>query len=206
MTLSAADFDTVARRLPDDGTVGPRLDEKPWGYVLHDGAPGEKVRAIGGATARFFGVILLLAATGLWILPDGVYGAEVFGIKIAAMVMFSVFGGYFVWAGGAAMHPVLEVDLHRHEIRIGTRGPGGGFRERSRLAFGEVGSVFLLRSKDHQKTRLFLRLGNVNEGLQIAAGSAAQMEGLKARLAQDLSHQKPQPVERRLRRHQQFAA
>lgn len=205
MTLTAADFDTVERGLPDDGTGGPRLDEQPWGYVIHDGAPGEKVRAVGGATARFFGVILLLAATGLWILPDGIYGAEVFGIKIAAMVMFSVFGGYFLWAGGAALQPVFEVDLTRREIRIGVHGTGGGFQQRSQLDFDLVGSVFLLRSKDHRKTRLFLRLGDVNEGLEIAAGSAHRMEALKSRLAQDLSEQTKQPVQRRLWRHQTLA-
>ncbi len=206
MAMVAEDFDIQTRQLPESAGHGPGIEETPWGYIIraHDAAPG--LRAAGSAVGRFFGAILLMAAAGLWVMPDSLYGAELFGIKLAAMVMFTVFGGYAVWAGRNASLPEYRVDLQHREIRIGFRAQGDGFRQSGRVDFDTISSVFLLRSKDCRPTRLFLRLADLNTGLEIATGSKARMEVLKQRLTEDLSGQSRQPVGRQLDRHQRIAA
>jgi len=206
MTLSADDFDLQASRAQGRTGSGPRIEETTWGYIICASEADSNLRAAGSVTGRFFGAILLMAAVGLWIIPDSLYGAELFGMKLAAMVMFSVFGGYFFWAGRNATHPEYRIDLKHREVRIGHRSHGDGFRQSGRLDFDNVSSVFLLRSKEHRPTRLFLRLADLSTGLEIAAGSKDRMEALKQRLTDDLSGQARKPVARQLGRHQEVAA
>lgn len=208
MTMSSEDFEIRDRHTPDaaETGAGPVIEETGWGYIIRETDASQSLRAAGSVAGRFVGAILLLAAAGLWLMPDSVYGAEIFGIKLAAMVMFSVLGGYFFWAGRNALHPEYRIDLEHHEIRIGQRSAGNGFHQSARIDFANVSSVFLLRSKDHRPTRLFLRLADLNTGLEITAGSRVRMEALKQRLTDDLTGQIHQPVVRQLGRHQRVAA
>ena len=188
MATNADDFDPRATGPADDAASGPIIQDKAWGYIISDGDSGDALRTVSSAAGRFVGAILLMAAAGLWIMPDALYGADVFSMKLAAMVMFSVVGGYSIWAGRRAFHPEFQIDLHRSEIRIGQRGIRREFRTRTRLDFDEIGSVFLLRSKDHGRpTRLFLRLGDFDSGIEIGTGPEARLEALRTRLARDLS-------------------
>lgn len=206
MTLSADAFDIQALQ-PQDGAVhGPRIEETDWGYIIRTQTTNTRFKVVASVTGRFFGAILLMAAAGLWVMPDSLYGGDLIGIKLAAMVMFSIFGGYFFWAGRDATLPEYRIDLKHREIRVGHRGHRDAFRQSGRVDFASVSSVFLLRSKDHRPTRLFLRLADLGTGLEIAAGNQQHMEVLKQRLTEDLSGQTRQPVARQLGRHQRVAA
>ena len=206
MTLSAEGFDLKKEQALDSAGHGPTIEETDWGYIIRASDAEHGLRAAGSVTGRFVGAILLMAAIGLWVMPDSAYGAELLGMKLAAMVMFTVIGGYFVWAGRHATRPEYRIDLKRHEIRIGFRSRGDGFRQSGRVDFHSISSVFLLRSKDYRPTRLFLRLADLGTGLEIAAGSKDRMEALKQRLTDDLSGQASQPVAKQLDRHQHVAA
>ena len=206
MTASADDFDLKASKPQDGAGNGPHVEETSWGYIIRASEVDDGLRAAGSVTGRFVGAILLMAAVGLWVMPDSAYGAELVGMKLAAMVMFTVIGGYFVWAGRKVTAPEYRIDLKHREIRIGFRSHGDGFRQSGRVDFDSVSSVFLLRSKNYRPTRLFLRFANLSTGLEIASGSKDRMEALKQRLTDDLSGQTRQPVARQLGRHQRVAS
>lgn len=207
MTLSAEEFDLRAQRPTRTRATGPMIEEAAWGYTIRDGDAQIGLRTLGAETSRFAGLILLMAAAGLWVLPDSLLLGDLIGIKVALAVMFLIFGGYLFWAGRHARHPEFQVDLQHREIRIGTRTLSGKFRKIGRVEFDHVGSVFLLRSKDHSaRPRLFLRLADFSSGLEIAAGSTDQLESLKHRLTRDLSGQTDKPVAQRLGRHHTVAA
>lgn len=202
MTLTATDYDFQADPIGKSAAAGPVLESAHWGYVIRDPGPRSGASLVTAAASRFLGVILLMAALGLWVLPDTTHGTDVFGMKLAAMVMFTVFGGYLSWAGGVREHLEFHVDTHRCELRIGRRGLRGAFRLTSRLSFNEIASVYLLRSKDHERpTRLFLRLAGRSDALEVASGPEGTLDDLRARLAKDLSQSPMQPIELRLKRH-----
>lgn len=207
MTLSAHEFDFRAECSPGNPSGGPRIEQTAFGYVIRDGETVGGLRKVTGESSRFVGVILLMAASGLWILPDSLHGGEFIAIKVALAVMFLVVGGYFFWIGRHASHREFHVDLGRREIRIGQRDAKGNVRTTGRLDFETVSSVFVLRSKDHStRPRLFLRLADLDTGIEIASGTAEQLEVLRLRMTRDFSGQQPDAVDRQLRRHQASAA
>ena len=205
MALSAEHFDRRGQDTLAAGN-GPVIEETEWGYIIRESNADTRVRAAGSATGRFVGAILLLAAVGLWVMPDSLYGAELVGMKLAAMVMFSVFGGYFFWAGRNAFRPEFRFDVVHRELRIGQRMGAREFHQTARVDFDSVSSVFLLRSKTHRPARLFLRLADLSTGIEIASGNTVRMEALKQRLTDDLTGQPRPPVARQLARHQTMTA
>lgn len=187
MTLTAEEFG-YAPSAPYSGQPGPLIETNVWGYAIRDGRCAFGTRAVIAAVGRFIGAILLMASVGLWILPDSIYGAELFAMKLGAMVMFTVLGGYLVWAGSTPGHLEYHVDTHRRELRIGRRDIRGGFRQKCQLSFDDVASVYMLRSKEHRSsTRLYLRLAGSDGALEIAAGPEPALDNLRDRLTRDLT-------------------
>jgi len=202
MTFSTEDFTYDRRQTPVGADVGPVLDESHWGYTIRDRNAANGLRCAAIAGSRFAGIILLMAALGLWVMPDSAHSPDLFAMKLAAMVMFTVVGGALVWAGRAPRHLEFQVDTLRGELRVGGRDLRGGFRVSSILRFEQVASVYLLRSKDRsQPTRLFLRL-SVGEGaIEVASGTEEGLESLRLRLTRDLARNPRQPVDLQLARH-----
>lgn len=181
---------------------GPVIDKTHWGYAIRDGDTQVGLRAVAAALGRFVGTILLLAAAGLMVMPDSAHGAGILSMKVAALVMFVVFGAALVLAGRPVQHPEIHVDTTRAEVRVGRRGVRGAFRLVATLAFGDVASVYLLRSKDHsQPTRLFLRITGSDQAIEVARGTEASLEELRGTLTRDLARHPCQPVELQLGRH-----
>jgi hypothetical protein len=176
----------------------PMVETTSWGYVIHDNDSDGCVGKMTAIAGRFFGGLLLAAAAGLWIMPDSLLGPDVFAMKLGAMVMFTIFGGWLVWVGRNCTRLEYQVNLQRGEVTVGARDIRGNFRLKGVLAFADVASVYLLRSKDHsQPTRLFLRIGRGDEALEIASGDETLLEALRDRLTHDFAaaaSPRPQPV------------
>jgi hypothetical protein len=202
MTFSTEDFTYDSRQTPVGADAGPVLDESHWGYAIRDRNAANGLRCAATAGSRFAGIILLMAALGLWVLPDTAHSSELLTMKLAAMVMFTVVGGALFWAGRAPRHLEFHVDRLRGELRIGRRDLRGGFRLASLLRFEDVASVYLLRSKDRsQPTRLFLRLAAGDGAIEVASGAEEGLELLRLRLTRDLARIPRQPVDVQLARH-----
>lgn len=202
MTFSAQDFTFDGRRTPARADAAPVLEESHWGYTIRDRDAARGLRCAAYAGSRFVGMVLLMAALGLWILPDTAHSAELFTMKLAAMVMFTVIGAALVWAGRAPRHLEFHVDTKRGELRIGNRDLRGAFRLASVLRFERVASVYMLRSKDRsQPTRLFLRLAVGDGAIEVASGPEEGLERLRLRLTRDLARIPRQPDDVQLTRH-----
>lgn len=160
----------------------------PWGYIVN-GGPEEGQSPLRTIGARFFGAILLLAGAGLWLVPDSTYGAEIFSMKLAALVLFITFGGALLWFGRTRPGLEVQVDTTRQELRIGQRTMGGKFKLLDMLRFAEVGSVYLMRNGSQGKpSRLYLRIGgDGSTGIEILRGSQRTLEKVRLKLLDDLS-------------------
>jgi len=202
MTFSTGELTLDRDPLSTAPGTGPILDENHWGYAIRDRHAANGLHCAATAVSRFVGMILLMASLGLWILPDTAHSAELLTMKLGAMVIFTVVGGALVWAGRAPRHLEFQVDMVRGELRIGRRGLRGGFRISGTLPFEQVGSIYMLRSKDHsQPTRLFLRLSGEDGAIEVASGPEEVLERLRRRLARDFARIPRQPVDIQLARH-----
>jgi hypothetical protein len=193
MSASAAEFDLRPTTGRERHTLA--VDPAPWGYIIRDAATKSLTGWLVASGGRFCGAILLMAAAGLWVMPDALLTPEVLGMKLGAMVMFTILGGYMIWAGRTCTPGEYQVDTLRREIRFGARALKGGFREKGQLPFDDITSVFLLRSKQQRHTtRLFLRVGTSREALEIATGNQHDLERLRDRMIRDLQPVAEPPV------------
>lgn len=170
--------------------LGPMIESRPWGYSVSErGHRGAGMLASWGG--RFVGVLLLMAAAGLWLAPSAAQGVELFPFKLGVSSIFAVFGAWLVWAGRRGMDHSFEFDTKSAELRHGARDFRGRFHAHGALAFAEIASVHMVGARDETEVpRLFLRLAGRNEGLQIAQGDEAVLEVLCARIAADLMRRK----------------
>lgn len=195
MTLSAMEFEFRAGVQRDVGEAGPVIEKTDWGYAIRDELPRSATRAMIAASGRFAGTILLIVAAGLLLLPDDVHAPELLGMKLAAIVIFAVFGAALLLAGRRVQHPEIHVDTTRGEVRLGRRGIKGGFDLRASLKFADIASIYLLRTKDHsQPTRLFLRLAGADLAIEVASGAEPALEHLRERLTRDLARDPRRPA------------
>lgn len=205
MSASAAEFDLRPHARRDRHALA--VDTTPWGYSIRDAATNSLTGKLVASSGRFVGAILLMAAAGLWVMPDALLTPEVLGMKLGAMVMFTILGGYVFWVGRTCTPGEFQIDTTLNELRVGTRAVTGAFREKGVLTFDEISSVFLLRSKQQRNaTRLFLRVGPGDDALEIATGRQDELERLRDRITRDLQRaaeppapaQPVQPVQRQI--------
>jgi hypothetical protein len=207
MTFLTGDFSHDRRPSNSAAEPGPVLDETHWGYTIRDQDAEGGLRLMWLAMGRFLGAILLMVALGLWILPDSVHSPDLFTMKLAAMVMFTVIGGALVWTARPPRHLEFQIDTLRGEVRIGHRDLRGGFRLSSLVKFDKVASVYLLRAKDRsQPTRLFLRMPGESGAIEVARGTEAGLEPLRLRLTGDLAGRPRKTIGQQLARHGFVAA
>lgn len=184
MSLSSAEIYAGPAKDAEHDLV---IDRTEWGYIIHEPVPVGRAKSLAAAFGRFGGTILLMAAGGLLLLPEMASAPGLDSMKLAATVMFTVVGLILFLSGRAPRQPEIHVDTDQREIRIGRRGLRGQFRPSANLGFQHVASVYLLRTKDQSRpTRLFLRLAGLDEAIEVAKGTASEMESLREVLARDL--------------------
>jgi hypothetical protein len=195
MSVTATEFELQRRAASGaEAGTGPIVEATHWGYEIRDRVPYKALEIIGASAARFAGTLLLIAAAGLLVLPDGSETGGLVSMKLAALVVFTAFGLFLLLAGQVENHPELQVDITRAEVRIGRR-RRGVFQPWMLLNFSSVSSVYLLRSKDRSRpARLFLRINGSDEAIEVASGPQFALEGLRERLATDLAHDPRQPA------------
>ncbi len=171
-----------------NGAKGPVVTQTYWGYTVSEGDKAQKRGQVFEIAGKFMGSILLLAAAGLWLLPNASQGSDIMVMKLGITVLFLMVGAVLVWSARKGFNDELQVDLVRKELRMGQRNMAGDCRLVAMLDFSEVGSVYLMRSKAKgEPARLYLRVGNSDRALEVAQGRADMLEPIKERLARDLA-------------------
>lgn len=189
MTMQGPDFG-VAPAIPEMPALS-QVETRPWGYTFGIDRAMDTARGLGPIAARFGGAILFLAGIGLWLMPDAIHGSEVYTMKMMAMIVFTLVGGVLVWSGRKKPGLEVQVDMGRRELRLGGRNIYNEFRLYDLLRFDEVRSIYLLRANGRVPARLYLRLNDGSTGIEVARGTQAEMEHLRARLFADLACRAP---------------
>lgn len=92
---------------------------------------------------RFGGVVFLMAAAGIWIVPASEWDAPMVLIRFAVALAFVCFGFLLIHAGDNSTWDEIHLDRQAQEVRHVQRGRDGIARLRQRVALENVDSVVI---------------------------------------------------------------
>jgi len=113
--------------------------ERPVKAVL---SPKSGSRAAAGA-ARFAGVVLMLAAVGIWILNGPLWDAEMMLVRLAASVLFMCAGLGLLHVGRSHPQGEIHLDTRTRELRHIQRGSDGIARVQQRFVLANLGDIII---------------------------------------------------------------
>lgn len=93
------------------------------------------------AASRFIGVVLILAAAGIWITATPFWDTGAVLIRLSLSALFLCFGLFFLQSGRGTMQDEIHLDSKRGELRYIQRGPDGIARLRQQIALGDLGRI-----------------------------------------------------------------
>lgn len=97
-------------------------------------------RAFAGVL-RFAGVVLMLAAVGIWILSVPLIDAEMMLVRLAVSVLFMCIGLMLLHAGRGQGRDEIHLDPRSRELRHVQRGRDGIARTRHVIAMADIGGI-----------------------------------------------------------------
>lgn len=187
MTAQLGIFQEGVTRV-SDAARGPRVVQTHWGYRVTE---SERVQARGRAFewgGKILGAVCMLTAFGFWILPGAAYEADTLVMKMALSVSLLLSGLMLIWSARSGYNNEVQVNKTREDVRIGLRNNAGEFHVKTSIFFSEISSIYLMRSKKlGEPARLFLRIGNSDQAIEVADGRVEALELLRERLAKDIS-------------------
>lgn len=113
-------------------------------------SPRHGWRALSGLS-RFTGVVLMLAAVGIWLLSGSLWDAEMMLLRLGVSVVFMCLGLSLLHAGRRKARDEIHLDQRARELRHVRRGHDGIARVRQRLALHDLSEVVI------DEDRLLLR-------------------------------------------------
>lgn len=167
--------------------AGFQVNPTLWGYVLQSEMRRDAPHAGVALARKVLGGVLIMAALGLWLLPNAIIGPDVAAMKLGLTILYLALGFRLAYMPREVMRREVQVNLTRAELRVGFRNKAGGFSLQAVHSFDDIDAVTLWQSDcGNKKASLFLRLGGSDVALVAASGTPAQLQPLKQRLAKDL--------------------
>lgn len=158
-----------------------------WGYVIR---PGRKVvsrAAKGEMAASFAGVLLAMASYGQWLLPGAINSPEVLPFKIASTVVFAMFACFLYLIARRGLCYEVQIDKQRKVLRTARRNRHGSSTQIDTVAFQDISSVFIQRSKSPvTHDRLYVRQSSDQKLIEVASGSETALRPVMDRMTEDL--------------------
>lgn len=163
-----------------------QIDEAYWGYIIRaTGGSGVYLFVVQTVT-MFLGAAFLAAALGLLLMPSTLMSGHIDLFRIFAVIMFVAVAAFMLWFASRGTETELQVDTTLGELREVVRNRAGKTTLLGRYGFDAIGGVFIDRSAARGYALLQLRYRNTSQTLQIAAGTAEELQPLKDRLGHDL--------------------
>lgn len=136
--------------LPLGSVMSPATDDLHGTQTAAKRAPRHGWRALSGLS-RFAGVVLMLAAVGIWLLSGSLWDAEMMLLRLGVSVVFMCLGLALLHAGRRTARDEIHLDQRARELRHIRRGHDGIARVRQRLALHDLAEVVI------DEDRLLLR-------------------------------------------------
>jgi hypothetical protein len=175
-----------ARRDDRDDRAAPVVTEAFWGYrIAGRRAPIWLIGMQG--LCWLTGVVLGMAAIGIWAVPGAGVGSGFVAFKLGASVPLGALAALLLWHASRGTAMGVEVDLRLGEVRAVLSNRAGRSAVLARHGFDAVADVALDRVAGRADgAMLSLRLRASGGALVVATGPELMLAGLQERLGRDL--------------------
>lgn len=136
--------------LPVKSILSPATAGATKGQAAPERAPRHGWRAVSGLS-RFIGVVLMLAAVGVWLISAPLMDAQMMLLRLGVSVLFMCLGLVLLHAGRRTARDEIHLDRRAGELRHIRRGHDGIGRVRQRITLNKLAEVVI------DEDRLLLR-------------------------------------------------
>ena len=158
-----------------------------WGYVVRPSRKAIKRAAYGEMAASFAGVLLAMSAYAQWLLPGTIVRPEVLPFKLVGTVVFAVMACLLYLIARRGLCSEIQIDKQRGVLRTARRNRHGSSSQTGSIAFHDIDSVFIKRTKAPlSRDQLLVRPGGGLPLIQVGVGRSRELEPLLSRLVGDL--------------------
>lgn len=161
-----------------------QLTETHWGYILSTKRGTADGLAMSEALMRFVGIVSVMAAYAIWLVPEALVSADASQLKAVTASVLIVLGATMYFVFGRARVVETQVDTSAREIRLARRAGNGSAKVILRIPFGSVQSAYVRRD-DGKPAELHLRLG-AEETIHIVSGLERELNLVHGRFCRDL--------------------
>ena len=177
-TQISAEGETRARNL--------RLTETPTGCLLREACDGSGRDIFVELSLRFFGLVLILSAYGLWVLPGSLFTGDVLLMKLILSAAFAVLGTILSLIAHRGLQLETEINLPAREIRFSAVNIFGRVRVQNRLHMDDIDQIVLQKDADAtRRAQLYCRMADGQGAVLLATGAPGEMAALHRRLKKD---------------------
>ncbi|MEL7106294.1 MAG: hypothetical protein AAGM21_10265 [Pseudomonadota bacterium] len=161
-----------------------QLVETHWGYILSSQRATAGGSAMSEAAMRFFGIVLVMTAYAIWLVPAGLIPGEPLQLKAALAVVLALGGATLYFLSSRALVQETQVDTTAREIRLARRVRDKKTRVTRRIPFSSVQSAYVRRDEG-KPAELHLRLG-AQETVHLVSGLERELNLVHGRFCRDL--------------------
>lgn len=161
--------------------------ETYWGYIIRERIRDRSVATLKQWTSAFFGVSLLAALVGFWILPGSLVSQDVIGFKLGLSAVMGAMAFALLWFASYGTNYEVQIDLARKEMREVLRTNRGAARIMNRVKFEDIDAVHIARSADQDaKSELLVRMATSSDWVVLACDYEEHLLRLHGRVSRDV--------------------
>lgn len=161
-----------------------QLTETHWGYILSAGKDAAGGSAMSEAAMRFVGIVFVMTAYGVWLVPEGLLAGNAVQLKAIMATVLALGGAALYFLASYALVLETQVDTAAREIRLARRVRGRKARVVRRIPFGAVQSAYVRRDEG-KPAELHLRIG-ADDVVHVVSGLERELNLVHARFCRDL--------------------
>ena len=161
--------------------------ETYWGYIIRNQARDRTGAMLKQWSSAFFGVSLLIAVAGLWVLPGALVSQDVFGFKLGLSAVMGAIAVMLFWFASYGTHHEVQIHLARKELHEVLRSNKGSARVLNRIKFEDIDAVQIDRSAgSNEKCDLMVRGASSSGWIVLASDYVEHLTSLETRVAHDI--------------------
>ena len=168
---------------------GYEVDETYWGYIIRSTERPSALIGLLQGVSFLFGLALLIATMGLWIVPGSITGGAAVAMKFGMTVFTGGASIFCLWFASRGTLSEVHIDTRLAEVREVVRNKAGRASLIGRYGFDAINEVAIDTPDEENRAAacaLVLRQRGTHRILQIARGNFSALSELQDRLGGDL--------------------